>query len=152
MTRYSAPATSRIPAMSSAMQDQSESRSSSRRRRSSSSGEAATPGTGVSGATTAPATRDQRRSTSARTAPATRMSSEGTKYPARLKPRFGGAMRIATPCSRTNASMISGRSEEHTSELQSRLHLVCRLLLEKKKNKTDHQKKQNTQYGNALTT
>src|SRR2546429_2594118 len=29
------------------------------------------------------------------------------------------------------------RSEEHTSELQSRLHLVCRLLLEKKKNKSD---------------
>src|SRR2546422_2852107 len=30
----------------------------------------------------------------------------------------------------------STRSEEHTSELQSRLHLVCRLLLEKKKTKT----------------
>src|SRR2546429_6571725 len=29
---------------------------------------------------------------------------------------------------------IIARSEEHTSELQSRLHLVCRLLLEKKKN------------------
>src|SRR2546422_8583983 len=29
--------------------------------------------------------------------------------------------------------MVLGRSEEHTSELQSRLHLVCRLLLEKKK-------------------
>src|SRR2546422_5861173 len=29
--------------------------------------------------------------------------------------------------------MKSSRSEEHTSELQSRLHLVCRLLLEKKK-------------------
>src|SRR3989442_9723027 len=28
-----------------------------------------------------------------------------------------------------------GRSEEHTSELQSRPHLVCRLLLEKKKNR-----------------
>src|SRR2546429_6767709 len=28
----------------------------------------------------------------------------------------------------------AARSEEHTSELQSRLHLVCRLLLEKKKN------------------
>src|SRR3712207_8200086 len=28
----------------------------------------------------------------------------------------------------------SGRSEEHTSELQSRQYLVCRLLLEKKKN------------------
>src|SRR5690625_6462786 len=30
----------------------------------------------------------------------------------------------------------SSRSEEHTSELQSRGHLVCRLLLEKKKNMT----------------
>src|SRR5205809_1830515 len=32
-----------------------------------------------------------------------------------------------------------GRSEEHTSELQSRLHLVCRLLLEKKKKKKKNQ-------------
>src|SRR2546429_5929089 len=31
------------------------------------------------------------------------------------------------------SSVAAGRSEEHTSELQSRLHLVCRLLLEKKK-------------------
>src|SRR2546429_5132503 len=30
------------------------------------------------------------------------------------------------------------RSEEHTSELQSRLHLVCRLLLEKKKKHVTH--------------
>src|SRR5687768_18188356 len=29
--------------------------------------------------------------------------------------------------------VVNSRSEEHTSELQSRLHLVCRLLLEKKK-------------------
>src|SRR5690625_7118820 len=36
---------------------------------------------------------------------------------------------------------LSGRSEEHTSELQSRGHLVCRLLLEKKKKDT---------YGNKL--
>src|SRR2546422_6104283 len=43
--------------------------------------------------------------------------------------------------SRTNTSRLpssprtarGSRSEEHTSELQSRLHLVCRLLLEKKK-------------------
>src|SRR2546429_1246147 len=34
------------------------------------------------------------------------------------------------------------RSEEHTSELQSRLHLVCRLLLEKKKNKSVHPRPQ----------
>src|SRR5687768_17750641 len=33
------------------------------------------------------------------------------------------------------AGTLTGRSEEHTSELQSRLHLVCRLLLEKKKKK-----------------
>src|SRR2546422_1930154 len=32
-----------------------------------------------------------------------------------------------------SASFWGERSEEHTSELQSRLHLVCRLLLEKKK-------------------
>src|SRR2546422_6870652 len=41
--------------------------------------------------------------------------------------------RGATP-RRTPARRRAGvRSEEHTSELQSRLHLVCRLLLEKKK-------------------
>src|SRR3989442_8015007 len=34
---------------------------------------------------------------------------------------------------RARASRPTGRSEEHTSELQSRPHLVCRLLLEKKK-------------------
>src|SRR5687768_18222212 len=41
------------------------------------------------------------------------------------------------------ATKIVVRSEEHTSELQSRLHLVCRLLLEKKKKKK--QKKSNLQ-------
>src|SRR2546422_4284990 len=34
---------------------------------------------------------------------------------------------------RLNRQYSQNRSEEHTSELQSRLHLVCRLLLEKKK-------------------
>src|SRR5687768_17910162 len=46
------------------------------------------------------------------------------------------------------------RSEEHTSELQSRLHLVCRLLLEKKKkkNNTKRQTKQtNTQLYYIIT-
>src|SRR5436305_7671109 len=37
----------------------------------------------------------------------------------------------ARPASKS--SSVDGRSEEHTSELQSRPHLVCRLLLEKKK-------------------
>src|SRR2546422_5260497 len=36
------------------------------------------------------------------------------------------------------------RSEEHTSELQSRLHLVCRLLLEKKKKRNNRQDTINT--------
>src|SRR5690348_18042562 len=35
-----------------------------------------------------------------------------------------------------------GRSEEHTSELQSPVHLVCRLLLEKKKTTNTHQTNQ----------
>src|SRR2546429_5808926 len=35
--------------------------------------------------------------------------------------------------SANHGGMVFCRSEEHTSELQSRLHLVCRLLLEKKK-------------------
>src|SRR5690554_7514977 len=35
-------------------------------------------------------------------------------------------------------SVTAGRSEEHTSELQSRPHLVCRLLLEKKNHKKHH--------------
>src|SRR2546422_8428058 len=41
-------------------------------------------------------------------------------------------MRIASSHS-VGSTSVTGRSEEHTSELQSRLHLVCRLLLEKKK-------------------
>src|SRR5687767_15597653 len=36
------------------------------------------------------------------------------------------------------AELLAGRSEEHTSELQSLAYLVCRLLLEKKKNKDGH--------------
>src|SRR2546422_6662350 len=37
-----------------------------------------------------------------------------------------------------SSEKIWARSEEHTSELQSRLHLVCRLLLEKKKTTHDN--------------
>src|SRR5207249_10779337 len=39
----------------------------------------------------------------------------------------------ASPCARAHGEAGIGRSEEHTSELQSRFDLVCRLLLEKKK-------------------
>src|SRR3989442_15130136 len=56
-------------------------------------------------------------------------------------PRFPGP--IATTITSASATARAAaralkrlRSEEHTSELQSRPHLVCRLLLEKKKNMT----------------
>src|SRR6266498_5251793 len=41
--------------------------------------------------------------------------------------------RRAPPAESLKRSKLQARSEEHTSELQSRPHLVCRLLLEKKK-------------------
>src|SRR5260370_11560536 len=44
------------------------------------------------------------------------------------------ALRAAT----SSPAREFGRSEEHTSELQSHLNLVCRLLLEKKKTKMHH--------------
>src|SRR2546422_8459004 len=44
---------------------------------------------------------------------------------------FGSGVAHSQPAGRADGE----RSEEHTSELQSRLHLVCRLLLEKKKKK-----------------
>src|SRR2546430_9095802 len=45
----------------------------------------------------------------------------------------------STACARSSTSTSpTARSEEHTSELQSQSNLVCRLLLEKKKNHTEH--------------
>src|SRR2546422_7941180 len=44
------------------------------------------------------------------------------------------------------------RSEEHTSELQSRLHLVCRLLLEKKKEEHDDNDETIRRWSRALNT
>src|SRR5690606_42012810 len=49
--------------------------------------------------------------------------------------------RNALSCSDTGRVSGTNRSEEHTSELQSRENLVCRLLLEKKKNITSTKKK-----------
>src|SRR2546422_5453298 len=53
-----------------------------------------------------------------------------------LAPRVGPphAQAAEEALTRTQLLAAAARSEEHTSELQSRLHLVCRLLLEKKKN------------------
>src|SRR2546422_7005331 len=52
-----------------------------------------------------------------------------------LQPSAGHRERILLPVIAVEKFDYWKRSEEHTSELQSRLHLVCRLLLEKKKGK-----------------
>src|SRR2546422_5635492 len=49
--------------------------------------------------------------------------------------RAGALHRGADELQDVERTVANRRSEEHTSKLQSRLHLVCRLLLEKKKKK-----------------
>src|SRR2546422_8062096 len=60
--------------------------------------------------------------------------------PRALRHEMHGAHTVGVAAKRhailRRAKGIPLRSEEHTSELQSRLHLVCRLLLEKKKKNT----------------
>src|SRR3712207_8308939 len=64
----------------------------------------------------------------------------GLRRPERVRrhPRQGAGWLLRAPSHRPRLDL---RSEEHTSELQSRQYLVCRLLLEKKKN-TKHQEGQ----------
>src|SRR5215217_9267314 len=59
----------------------------------------------------------------------------------RLRPRAGssrGPHRSRHRAATTRRRSVPARSEEHTSELQSRQYLVCRLLLEKKKKNKKH--------------
>src|SRR4051794_41559137 len=51
-------------------------------------------------------------------------------------PSAGARRALASRCAHLEPGVGRHRSEEHTSELQSPVHLVCRLLLEKKKKKT----------------
>src|SRR3712207_7978645 len=62
--------------------------------------------------------------------PANRTVSPSTRPPL---VRWNGRVARTTPSTRRKSGVV--RSEEHTSELQSRQYLVCRLLLEKKKKK-----------------
>src|SRR3712207_8561131 len=58
----------------------------------------------------------------------------------RIRSHVSKADRTRGACTRpTSVPCQPDRSEEHTSELQSRQYLVCRLLLEKKKQKGVHQ-------------
>src|SRR5207253_7363479 len=60
------------------------------------------------------------------------LSREGGVPAGRARTRCG----VRLPRRTAGGAPARGRSEEHTSELQSRGHLVCRLLLEKKKENT----------------
>src|SRR5690606_27335788 len=68
----------------------------------------------------------------------------GAREPARRRKRALRLARAGPPMAVTPSVPgrtirgLAGRSEEHTSELQSRENLVCRLLLEKKKRKKDN--------------
>src|SRR3712207_7573107 len=57
--------------------------------------------------------------------------------PMRLRPARRSAIAPA-PCARAAVPASAARSEEHTSELQSRQYLACRLLLEKKHAASTH--------------
>src|SRR5207249_12229492 len=76
----------------------------------------------------------------------------GTTRTSRWRSRNPCAAPARTACARRPGYRRADarRSEEHTSELQSRFDLVCRLLLEKKKKKSDieyiHSNKQQRQY------
>src|SRR2546422_6955124 len=62
-------------------------------------------------------------------------STSWTPAPAWMRPSKHGAPAPTAGGVLQSRRRFATRSEEHTSELQSRLHLVCRLLLEKKKKK-----------------
>src|SRR2546428_5098344 len=71
----------------------------------------------------------------------------GFEVPDAGRIRFDGQDVTALPANQRNIGFVFQRSEEHTSELQSRSDLVCRLLLEKKK-KNKNKKLNNKQNNN----
>src|SRR2546430_13327044 len=58
-----------------------------------------------------------------------------SRRPKRPPLHLGECISSRGPISRCTPLSVAARSEEHTSELQSQSNLVCRLLLEKKKNR-----------------
>src|SRR2546422_2849032 len=68
-----------------------------------------------------------------RSAPLAGSKNRGSRFNSVVLPAPLGPMMAADVPARSLKLTWRSRSEEHTSELQSRLHLVCRLLLEKKK-------------------
>src|SRR5579862_10000915 len=77
-----------------------------------------------------------------------------TLFPYTTLFRSPGTHSAAAASCRCAPTIAWPRSEEHTSELQSQFHLVCRLLLEKKKKKTNIPtlQKNKTKYCNETST
>src|SRR3712207_8029465 len=69
---------------------------------------------------------------------AARTRTSGRGEALRQRPRLGAGARRAAGTALPRGPNLPRRSEEHTSELQSRQYLVCRLLLEKKKKYAVH--------------
>src|SRR3712207_7209026 len=67
-----------------------------------------------------------------------RRGARGSRGPVSRRGRRSGATHIAARPPPLSRSSAAARSEEHTSELQSRQYLVCRLLLEKKNSTHAH--------------
>src|SRR4051812_49944209 len=78
--------------------------------------------------------RSRRRAFHQRHAAAHLAGPDGGDHP-RHEPAAVSPLPSAAPC---DPEPAAGRSEEHTSELQSHVNIVCRLLLEKKKVGNDH--------------
>src|SRR5690554_7474724 len=76
-----------------------------------------------------------------------RSSLKASKIPLTVSHAQRALQTAMVPVATVQANLLTNRailrSEEHTSELQSRPHLVCRLLLEKKKKKKKKQNKEN---------
>src|SRR5690349_22619195 len=82
---------------------------------------------------------------SSRPAPARRWPRRSRPHAGR-RPTTRSTAPPASSCARPTPASTAARSEEHTSELQSRRDLVCRLLLEKKKKYHKH-----SYYHNKIT-
>src|SRR5262245_62482606 len=74
-----------------------------------------------------------------------RLAPTSTKKPDRAPPKNSRTSFCSRPSGKVVRTAFSVRSEEHTSELQSLRHLVCRLLLEKKKKKNHNSQRPTNQ-------
>src|SRR5258708_30355796 len=88
------------------------------------------------------------------TASSSSMTSPATGIPTLPQPRSQGSASLTFSGWAPKPEKVNeaDRSEEHTSELQSPDHLVCRLLLEKKKKKTENYTYSTTESIRALVT